>query len=152
MPNPTLTFRDATRDDLAAIIRLIHEDSMSHDLEDGVDQGTSQRAFEAIEADPSNRLIVAERNGETVGTMQLTLIPVLTLRGGRVLQIESVRVDGRQRSDGIGRQMIEWAIERAREDGCALVQLMSNSQRTRAHAFYERLGFKQSHSGFKLRI
>ena len=152
MNEPALTLRDATRDDLATIVRLIHEDSMSHDLEDGVDEGTPLRAFEAIEADPNNRLIVAEMDGQLIGTMQLTLIPALTLRGGRVLQIESVRVDGQRRSGGIGRRMIEWAIEQGRAEGCSLAQLSSNNARTRAHAFYLELGFAQSHTGFKLRI
>jgi len=152
MDQSALSFRDATVQDLPTIVRLIHQDSMSRDLEDGVDEGTSLRAFDAIEADPNNRLIVAERDGDLIGTMQLTLIPVLTLRGGRVLQIESVRVDGQRRSGGIGRQMIEWAIEYGRAEGCSLAQLSSNSARTRAHAFYLGLGFAQSHTGFKLRI
>lgn len=66
------------------------------------------------------------------------------------MQIGNVRVDSTLRSGGIGRELVEWAIERSRERGCAMVQLMSNGERLRAHAFYERLGFKQSHLGFKL--
>jgi GNAT superfamily N-acetyltransferase len=45
--------------------------------------------------------------------------------------------------------MIEWAIERCRARGCRIVQLTSNAERTRAHAFYERLGFVGSHVGMK---
>jgi ribosomal protein S18 acetylase RimI-like enzyme len=147
-----VVFRDAVRDDLASVVGLIHADSLSRDLEAGADEGGPLRAFEAIEADAHNRLIVAERDGAVIGTMQLTLIPSLTLRGGRILQIENVRVESSLRSGGIGRQMIEWAIEQGREAGCALVQLSSNNERTRAHEFYRRLGFAQSHTGFKLRI
>lgn len=144
-----LLLRDATRDDLAEVVRLILADSLSGRWEDGLDEAGPVRAFEAIEADPNNRLIVAARAGAILGTMQLTFIPQLTLRGGLVMQIENVGVDSSLRSGGIGRQMIEWAIEAARARECALVQLMSNNDRVRAHAFYERLGFKQSHSGFK---
>jgi ribosomal protein S18 acetylase RimI-like enzyme len=151
MRDSALTFRDATRDDLPSIVRLIDADSLSRDLEEGVDDDTRLRAFDAIEADPLNRLIVTERDGELIGTMQLTVIPSINLRGSR-LQIENVRVDSRLRSGGIGRQMIDWAIERGREEGCALVQLSSNNERTRAHAFYHGLGFAQSHTGFKLKI
>jgi ribosomal protein S18 acetylase RimI-like enzyme len=145
-----LMFRDATRSDLGEVVRLILADSLSAALEAGLDEAAPLRAFEAIEGDANNRLIVAEQDGAIVGTMQLTFIPTLTLRGGWIEQIENVRIDGSLRSQGLGRQMIEWAIERARERGCGLVQLSSNQQRERAHAFYRRLGFAQSHAGFKL--
>lgn len=149
MADATPLFRDATPDDLPTVVRLILADSLSSDWESGADQAGPLRALEAIDADTNNRLVVAERDGAILGTMQLTFIPQLTLRGGLVMQIGNVRVDSALRSGGIGRQMIEWAIEQARERGCALVQLMSNRERERAHSFYTKLGFKQSHSGFK---
>jgi GNAT superfamily N-acetyltransferase len=43
-------------------------------------------------------------------------------------------------------------IDRARERGCAIVQLTSNKERLDAHRFYGRLGFKATHEGFKLRL
>lgn len=79
-PSSTLEFRDATREDLAAVVALIHQDSLSAHLEGDADEAGAVRAFEAIEGDPNNRLIVAERDGVLVGTMQLTFIPQLTLR------------------------------------------------------------------------
>ena len=48
--------------------------------------------------------------------------------------------------------MIEFAVERARQDGMRLVQLTSNAVRKDAHRFYERLGFTPSHIGFKLKL
>jgi GNAT superfamily N-acetyltransferase len=45
--------------------------------------------------------------------------------------------------------MIQWAIAKARQSGCGMVQLTSNKQRQDAHRFYERLGFSKSHEGFK---
>ncbi len=151
MPDsPAPAFRDATAADLPDVVRLILADSLSSDWESGADELGPRRALEAIEADANNRLIVAEQDGAIVGTFQLTYIPTLTLRGGWIAQIENVRVDSSIRSQGLGQQMIEWAIDRAREHGCTLFQLSSNNARERAHAFYKRLGFKQSHTGFKL--
>ena len=144
-----LVLRDATAGDLAEVVRLILEDSLSDRWESGADATGPLRALEAIEADPNNRLIVAERDGAVVGTMQLTFLPQPTLRGGWVLHVGNVRVDAGLRSGGLGRQMMDWAMEQGRERGCAVVQLMSNVERERAHAFYERFGFKQSHLGFK---
>jgi GNAT superfamily N-acetyltransferase len=47
---------------------------------------------------------------------------------------------------------MQWAVEESRRLGCGLVQLTSNSERPDAHRFYRRLGFQQSHYGFKLKL
>lgn len=110
------------------------------------------RAFEAIDADPNNELVVACLGAEVVGVLQLTFIPYLTYQGGWRALIEAVRVDSRQRSRGLGKTMFEWAIARARERGCHLVQLTTDKARADAKRFYESLGFVASHEGMKLFI
>ena len=62
-----------------------------------------ERAFEAIDADPRNELIVAEHDGELVGCMQITYIPGLGRRGAERSLIESVRVRSDLRGQGMGR-------------------------------------------------
>jgi GNAT superfamily N-acetyltransferase len=42
------------------------------------------------------------------------------------------------------------ALDQARKRGCRLAQLTSDKRRAEAHRFYERLGFADSHSGYKL--
>jgi len=110
------------------------------------------RAFEAIDADPRNLLVVAELEGQVVGTLQLTFIPSLTLVGGERAQIEAVRVDGRHRGRGLGGAMLRWAIERARTRGCRLVQLTTDKRRLDALRLYRSLGFQPTHEGLKLRL
>lgn len=61
-----------------------------------------------------------------------------------------VREDFRDR--GLGAAMMRWAIAEAEGRGCALVQLTSDTARTSAGRFYERLGFVASHAGFKLTL
>jgi len=107
-------------------------------------------AFAAIEGDPNNQVYVAERQGRVVGTFQLTFIRQLSYGGCLVAQVESVHVHSSQRSHGIGRVMMEYAIAEARRRGALRIQLTSNVRRTRAHEFYERLGFRASHKGMKL--
>ncbi|WP_422774841.1 GNAT family N-acetyltransferase [Plantactinospora sp. WMMC1484] len=108
--------------------------------------------FEAVDADPRNELIVAELDGEAVGTMQLTFIPSVSRRGAERMQIEAVRVRADRRGGGIGRRMMAWAVDRARERGCRLVQLTTDKRRTDAHRFYASLGFEASHEGMKLTL
>lgn len=111
---------------------------------------TYYTAFEAIDRDPNNELVVATLDGRTVGVLQLTFIPYLTYRGRWRALIEGVRVDSSVRSSGIGRMLFEWAIERARQRGCRIVQLTSDKMRPDAIRFYQSLGFVASHEGFKL--
>jgi GNAT superfamily N-acetyltransferase len=54
------------------------------------------------------------------------------------------------RGQGLGQAMMRRAIERARERGCRMVQLTSDTARGDAHRFYTSLGFVDSHVGFKL--
>lgn len=109
-------------------------------------------AFDAIDQDPNNELVVAVVGGKVVGVLQLTFIPYLTYRGGWRALIEGVRVDSTQRSSGTGRKLFEWAIERARERGCHMVQLTSDKERPDAIRFYRGLGFAASHEGLKLHL
>lgn len=148
------TYRPATADDLPFIVTLLDIDSVGTSGEDA-DNPTGPAyadAFAAIDADPNQMLVIAEQNGAFVGTFQLTFIPGLARRGQWRCTIESVHVAPDHRNKGIGAQMMNWAVETARARGCGMVQLTSNKARTDAHRFYARLGFSQSHEGFKLML
>ena len=108
------------------------------------------KAFEEIDADKNNELIVAEKDGEIIGTLQITFTPSISFQGGKRATVESVRVDEKYRGQGIGKELMLWAIERARKENCFAMQLTTNADRTDAHRFYENLGFKKSHIGMKL--
>lgn len=145
-------FRSAKRNDLDAIVALLARDDLGRTRESIQSELDNDyiAAFEAIERDPGNEVIVGEDSNGIVGTMQLSYIPNLTFQGATRCQIEGVRIADRVRGQGLGQQMIEWAIERAKDNGCRIVQLTSNKARHRAIAFYEGLGFEASHVGFKL--
>ncbi len=152
MATQNLTFRLATRADLPAIIKMLADDSLGNKRESYTTPllASYESAFEAIERDPNNELVVVEGDDQTViGVLQLTFIPYLTYRGGWRALIEGVRVDARYRSGGIGRGLFEWAIDRAQERGCHMVQLTSDKTRPDAIRFYESLGFVASHEGLK---
>ncbi|NIX77207.1 GNAT family N-acetyltransferase [Microvirga terricola] len=146
-----LSFREATADDLEAIIRLHEEDELgSHgDAWTPENRPAYEAAFKAIAASAENKLFVALQDGEIVGTFQLTFIPNLTSRGALRVKVESVKVKAAKRSLGIGAQMIAFAEEEARKGGAAMLELTSNKTRKEAHRFYERIGFSRSHEGFK---
>lgn len=150
----SLVFRRASRDDVAAIVRMLADDALGARREAFVSPlpASYYRAFAAIERDPNNELVVAELDGRVVGVLQMTFIPYMTYRGSWRALIEGVRVDSAARSSGVGRKLFTWAIDRARERGCHLVQLTSDKARPDAIRFYEGLGFVASHEGMKLHL
>ncbi|MAN75985.1 GNAT family N-acetyltransferase [Pelagibacterium flavum] len=147
-----LTIRSATPDDLPFIVGLIESDGMIGSTEDTENpKGPGyMAAFEAIASDPNQMLLIAELEGASVGTFQLTFTPGIARQGGWRCTIEGVHASPEHRNKRIGEKMMVWAVEKAGERRCAMVQLTSNKKRTDAHRFYERLGFSKSHEGFKL--
>jgi GNAT superfamily N-acetyltransferase len=147
-----LTFRIATRADVPVILELLADDAVSRSRGGAVSEEADAAhwaAFEAIDTDPRNELIVAESDGVVAGTFQLTFTPSLTRGGAERMTIEAVRVRGDLRGRGVGRAMMKWAIQRGRERGCGLAQLTTDKRRADAHRFYESLGFTASHEGMK---
>lgn len=146
-----LTYRNATPADLPFIIGLIVEDSVVETGDDPADAMHADYvdALAEITADPNAEMIIVDEDGVPVGCFQLSYLPGLMRRGMKRGQIEVVHVAETHRNRGIGGEMMRWAIERCRENKCAMVQLTSNKKRIDAHRFYERLGFKKSHEGFK---
>jgi GNAT superfamily N-acetyltransferase len=145
----TALLREARREDVPEIVALLADDAIGAGREGPADDAY-YAAFELIAADERNQLLVAEAGGVVVGTLQLTMIPGLSRHGMLRAQIEGVRVAAGQRGQGLGRRMIERAIEIARGQGCGLVQLTSDKRRPDAVRFYESLGFAASHEGLKL--
>src|SRR5512133_2626869 len=147
-----LLFRSAVREDVSAIVRMLAEDELGSQKEKYRDPlpGSYYAAFEQIAGDPNHQLIVAEFNGEVIGTLHLMFLPSICFQGGLRAQVESVRVDKGCRNMGFGHRMMAWTIERARERGAHVIQLTSHLSRKDAHRFYEKLGFKGSHLGMKL--
>ena len=147
-----ISIRRATADDLPAILAMLVDDQLGATRESLDDLTPYQHAFAEIDADSNQRLIVAERNGRVIGTLQLTLIPGLSRRGSRRGLVEAVRVHADARGLALGSTLMRWAIDESRANDCSLVQLTSDKTRTDAHRFYERLGFAATHDGYKLKL
>ena len=154
MPSQERLIREARESDLPSLIALFAADVMGGhgDTTDPSAYDDYLRAFRAIAASPDQTLYVAELAGEVVGTFQTMVMTSLNARGSSVMIIEAVQTRGDLRGQGIGAQMINFCIAEAKGRGMRLVQLTSNAVRKDAHRFYERLGFKPSHLGFKMAL
>ena len=149
-----VVLRKARREDLPAIVGLLADDGLGNGREDArlpLDEAYIN-AFDALDGDPNQFLVVAQEGEVIAATMQLTFIAGISRKGARRCQIEAVRVAASHRGSGLGQRMFEFAIAESRSRGCALVQLTTDKTREDAHRFYDRLGFVASHIGYKLKL
>lgn len=149
-----VTFRIATANDLDKMVQMLADDELGKTREryETPLPESYVKAFEAIDSDPNNELVVACLGEEIVGVQQITFTPYLTHQGSWRATIEGVRTASSVRGKGIGSQLIGWAIDRAKARGCRLVQLTTDKKREDAHRFYERLGFQATHEGMKMKL
>lgn len=142
-----LTIRSATKEDLPELLKLLGQlhgeephDAITKEL---------KGAAEDVLSNPLRTLLVAEREGEMVGTLDLIVVPNLT-RGGKPWGvIENVVVDVAQRRQGIGGSLLDSAVEIARGRGCYKLQLVSHQKRDAAHALYRHAHFDAPVQGYR---
>ena len=127
---------------------LLAEDARGAGRE-GDDLASHLDAFDFMRAEATNLLVVGDADGEVVACYQMSVLTGLSRRAVRRALIEGVRVAAPLRGLGIGSTLMTDAEARSRAAGCGLIQLFTHRSRTRAHAFYERLGFTPSHTGFR---
>jgi|SRR5690625_371387 len=147
-----MEFRKADKSDLYAIVRLLTDDELGSQRErfENPLPSAYYEAFDVVESQTGNEIILAVENEKVIGCLQLTIIPGLARQGMKRAQIEGVRVDRDYRGKKIGEKLFKEAIAIAKSKECGLVQLTTDKQRGDAHRFYDKLGFSASHEGMKL--
>jgi GNAT superfamily N-acetyltransferase len=144
-----IAIREAVEADLAEVLRLYKEA--------GIDSGSSFTPEEAREhiallrGYPYYKIFVAEVDGAIDGTYALIILDNLGKRGARAGVVEDVAVDPRRQGQGIGRALMEHALEQCRAAGCYKMTLSSGLPREGAHRFYDALGFERHGYSFLIR-
>lgn len=144
-----MDIRDATENDLDQIALLLADDGLGKGREVPGDPVYAE-AFARMQTQPGNVYMIAEEAGAVIACLQYTVIHGLSRSGASRCQIEGVRVHTDHRGKRLGEALMQAAIDRARKDGCTLIQLTTDRRREAALRFYERLGFTASHWGMKL--
>ncbi len=149
-----LNYRIAGRDDLSVIIQMLADDPLGKKRESYTIPLLEDYllAFEAIEKDANNEIILAYHNEEVIGFFQITYIPYLTYKGKWRALVEGVRVHKAHRKKGVSKELLLKSIELAKNKGCHLIQLTTDKARPEAISFYKSLGFVASHEGMKLHL
>lgn len=148
-----INIREARRNDLARLVELMEAMTITTSTVEA--NGASSLAdyegvFELIERDPNHHLIVAEIDGQIVGSADLMIVPNLSHRGSPWAVMENVIVDESMRRKGIASAIVEYLVNLAKKSGCYKIGLSSSKERPAAHSMYESLGFKQYGLGFRI--
>ncbi len=154
MESNSLNFVEAKESDLQCVIALLADDILG-EMREANDEGSFeayQAAFQIIQADENAKLIVVKCDEKIIGMAQINFITYLTYQGGKRAQVEGVRTHRDFRSQGVGKQLFDHLIQLAKQEGCHVVQLTTDKLRPDAYQFYQKLGFVNSHDGFKLHL
>lgn len=153
--NTDYRFRSATAQDISFLVQMLSDDALGSQREDPNNLKAYSHALAIIEQDPHNQILLIETSETTpriCGMLQLTYLPSLSYQGSWRGQIEAVRIHSDFRRKGLGRLLMQYAMDCARDWGCSMVQLTTDKQRPESLRFYESLGFTASHEGCKLKF
>lgn len=149
----SLIFRKARHQDVMPIVIMLADDEIAAKRESIDEISPYVNAFKRIEQDPNQHLmVVVDGGGQVIATAHLTVMPSLTYKGSNRLNVEAVRVDDKYRGQGVGEWMMQQVIALARQQDCTMIQLTTSLKRTDAARFYKKLGYEQTHLGFKLML
>lgn len=146
-----MLIRKAKITDLNEIIFLLNDDNLGSERE-SLSKKYRQRyrnVFSEIVESKYFDIFVMENNNEIIGFYQIMVLPHISFKGGKRIQIESVRIRSDSRGRGNGTLLMKHAIEIGRHNECSVVQLTSNKERKETKNFYLKLGFTPTHDGYK---
>jgi GNAT superfamily N-acetyltransferase len=145
-----LIVREAKQDDIPRILELYQQLSLNPAEQESLQvyPEHGEKAFREMAEMENYHLLVAEKDGEVVGTTVLVILPGLAHGISHWGVVEFMVVNEAHRSQGIGQALMDRATELAQAAGCYKIMLGSNKKRKDAHRFYRRAGYEATHEGF----
>lgn len=143
------TIRSATEKDIPRLLELYRQLSFNPEEYKKPPLKDCKKVFTRMSKVPGYSLLVAEENGEVIGTTVLSILPGFAHGTSPFAVIEYVVVDEKKRSKGVGKILMDYCKDLAKKAGCYKIMLTSDKRRDRAHKFYQSLGFEASAEGFR---
>ena len=125
---------------LAGLLTIL----FTHEVELAPDPAKQERALRLILAQPELGRIFCAREGDRVLGMVSLLFSISTAEGGRCAWLEDMIIHPDHRNAGLGRLLIDHALQAAQTLGCTRVTLLTDGINASAMRFYERVGFVRS--------
>ncbi|MBB5055643.1 GNAT superfamily N-acetyltransferase [Granulicella aggregans] len=145
-----LAIREAVASDVAAMLKLYELGDRASDEAFTLDEGVAH--LEMMQRNPALRVYVACDGDVVVGTYELLIMENMAKRGRRSGIVEDVMVLPEYRGRGVGKAMMQDAMDRCSAAGCYKLTLSSNRMREGAHRFYDALGFTRHGYSFRVEL
>jgi len=143
-----MLIREAVEAELPELLEIL----TGMDGEDGLEPGEALPIWRRINEYPYYKIFVAECDRMIIGTCSLIIIDNLGHKGAKLAVAESMIIRPEFRGRGIGSQMMQFVMKRAREENCYKLMLSSNKKRAFAHRFYKQLGFQQHGISYMIEV
>lgn len=146
-----IRIRLAVREDVPRLLALLPQITSRSGSPSGrvTDLDAAYRTFDRILEHGNVHSIVAEQRDRLVAALTLVVVPNFTYEGRPWSIVENVVVDRDCRGQGIGKRLMAFAFDFAREQGCYKTQLLSGTRDDQV-GFYRSCGFEDAHThGFK---
>jgi GNAT superfamily N-acetyltransferase len=136
-----LQIRTALNSDLAPLLQLLRTQLQEHDIV--LTPQALQTATQGLIADQTRgRILCAWLDDALIGVAVVSFLWTLE-HGGPAAWLDEVYVDPSRRGDGIGRQLVEAAMQVARDNGCIALDLEVDAGHEAAERLYERMKFRR---------
>lgn len=129
--------------DVPALVALLHL-LFTQEADFTPDPAKQERGIRIILANPQSAQILVAREGEGVVGMVNLQFTISTAEGGKTVTLEDLIVLESYRGQGIGKQLLQTAIDFGRQNGFARILLLTDLANERAIRFYESHGFMRS--------
>ena len=109
-------------------------------------ENNAKLVLKKIRSNQNHVIMVADLDGQIVGSITLLIEPKFIHQGGLVGHIEDVVVRSELQSKGIGEQLVNAALEYAKNHGCYKTILDCDDN---VKPFYEKIGFKRNSNAMR---
>ncbi len=131
-----LQVREAKKEDAGVLNDLSRQLGYPRTLEE------TKRHLDAILSNDTETVFVVTDNGTVIAWMHIFY--TIRLESGSFCELGGLVVDEQYRGRGIGKILVEKAMEWTASRSAPVLRLRSNVIRGDAHRFYRRLGFTES--------
>lgn len=126
--------------ELVALLKTLFE----QEAEFEPNSEAQRKALSKIILDPKIGIVLVARNDEQILGMINLLFTESTALGSKVAILEDMVVLSKSRGEGVGSQLIDYAINEAKKEGCKRITLLTDIENTKAQSFYQKKGFVKS--------
>ena len=111
-----------------------------------LEEDDAKLVLKKIRSNQNHVIMVADLDGQIVGSITLLIEPKFIHQGGLVGHIEDVVVRSELQGKGIGEQLVNATLEYAKNHGCYKTILDCDDN---VKPFYEKIGFKRNSNAMR---